>query len=164
MKLDDLNKVFVQQLKDMYSAEKQLLEALPKMAKAASDPELAGAFKSHLEETREHVRRLDEIFKELKFSSGGERCKAMQGLIAEGDEVLEHDAEEHGRDAALICAAQKIEHYEIATYGTLRSYAELLGKPKAERLLSQTLEEERAADQTLTIIAEGSINRAAAQR
>lgn len=163
LKLDDLKKVFVQQLKDIYSAEHQLIEALPKMAAGATNTDLENAFRKHLAETRIHVRRIDEIFKHLEYKPGGHRCKAMEGLVAEGAEVLNEDADPEARDAAIICAAQKIEHYEIATYGTLRAFAKLLGMAEAAELLGETLAEERQADRGLTELAESSINQLAMQ-
>tara|TARA_R110000737_G_scaffold2923_3_gene8480 strand:- start:16 stop:525 length:510 start_codon:yes stop_codon:yes gene_type:complete len=161
LKLNDLNRVYVSQLKDMYSAENQLIEALPKMVKSASNAKLKKAFSDHLEETKNHVTRLDQIFKTMDFSPGGHKCKAMEGLIKEGAEIIHEDAHEEARDAALICAAQKVEHYEIATYGTLREFARTLGNTEAYDLLTQTLEEERNADTSLTDLAESTINQLA---
>ena len=163
IKLDDLRKVFVHQLKDMYSAEQQLIQALPKMATGATSPDLEKAFRHHVTETRQQARRIEQIFAGLEFQPGGHRCKAMEGLIEEGTEILNEDADPDARDAAIIGAAQKIEHYEIATYGTLRAYAKLLGLSEAVELLSQSLEEERNADVSLTTLAEGSINQLAMQ-
>ena len=163
IKLDDLRKVFVHQLKDMYSAEQQLIQALPKMATGATSPDLEKAFRHHVTETRQQARRIEQIFAGLEFQPGGHRCKAMEGLIEEGTEILNEDADPDARDAAIIGAAQKIEHYEIATYGTLRAYAKLLGLSEAVELLSESLEEERNADVSLTTLAEGSINQLAMQ-
>ncbi len=163
LKLDDLRKVFVSQLKDIHSAEGQLVRALPKMASAATSPDLEQAIRNHLQETKTHITRLEKIFSTLEFSPGGHRCKAMEGLIEEGAEVLSEDANPEARDAAIIAAAQKVEHYEIATYGTLRAYAKLLGMDEAYDLLSDTLEEEREADTGLTELAEASINQLAMQ-
>lgn len=161
IKLESLHKVFIAQLKDMYSAENQLLEALPKMAEAATSAKLQQAFGEHLIETQEHVRRLDEVFSTLDFKPGGHRCKAMAGLIEEGEEIINEDGEPEARDAALICAAQKVEHYEMATYGSLRAYARVLGLDDAHKLLTRTLQDERNADSTLTDLAENAINKLA---
>lgn len=161
LKLDDLHKVFVAQLKDMHSAETQLVDALPKMAAGATNARLQQAFRDHLKETKAHIERLETIFDSLDFSPGGHRCKAMEGLIEEGSEILGEDAHPEARDAAIICAAQKIEHYEIATYGTLRAFARVLGMDQAQELLTETLREERNADSLLTDLAENAINRLA---
>ncbi len=162
-KLETLEKVYISQLKDIYSAENQLINALPKMAKAATHERLRAAFTDHLEETRGHVGRLEEIFEDLGKNPAGKSCKAMEGLVAEGEEIIEEDGDPAALDAALICAAQKVEHYEIATYGTLREYARILGHEQAQRLLTATLEEERGADTKLTELAEQSINQQAMQ-
>jgi ferritin-like metal-binding protein YciE len=161
MPLDNLNNLFLNELKDVYNAEKQLVTALPRMAKAASSPELSEAFTSHLEETKGHVTRLEQIFQLIDQPVRGKKCKGMEGLIEEGKEILEEDGEESVIDAALISAAQRVEHYEMAAYGCLKTYAELLGNQEAVKLLDQTLEEEEAADEKLTEIAEGGINAAA---
>ncbi len=162
IKLDHLDKLFHKQIKDAHSAESQLLEALPKMHKAASDVELKAAFADHLKVTKTHISRLQEIAERLEFSPLGHHCNAMEGLIKEGAEVIEaSDADPSVRDAALICAAQKVEHYEVALYGCLRAYAEMLSHDSAQKLLAQTLEEERAADTHLTEIAMGTVNVAA---
>lgn len=163
VQLESLHKVFVTQLKDIYSAENQLLKAIPKMAEAATNQKLQQAFTSHLEETREHISRLDQIFSTLEYKPGGHRCKAMAGLIEEGEEVIKEEGKPEARDAALICAAQKVEHYEIATYGTLRAYAQVLGLDQAYKSLTKTLEEERGTDTKLTDLAEGTINKLAMQ-
>jgi ferritin-like metal-binding protein YciE len=157
-KLCSLEDLFVTELKDLYSAENQLIKALPKMAKAASAPELAKAFEEHLEKTRGHAERLERIFEMLGTASKGKKCKAMEGLIEEGKEVLDLDADEAVQDAALIAAAQRVEHYEMAGYGCVRTWARELGREDAARLLQQTLDEEAEADQTLTRIAESHIN------
>jgi ferritin-like metal-binding protein YciE len=154
MKLGSLHDVFVEELKDLYSAETQLTKALPKMAKAASSDELRTAFEEHLKETEGQVQRLETIFEELEVSPKGKKCKAMAGLIEEGAEVIDMDGEEAVKDAALIAAAQKVEHYEIAGYGTVRNFAELLGLDDVVNLLQETLDEEAAADKKLTEIAE----------
>jgi ferritin-like metal-binding protein YciE len=158
MKLESLHDLYVEELKDLYSAENQLLTALPKMAKAASAPELEAAFTGHLEETRGHVERLDRIFKTLGASPKGKKCKAMEGLIEEGKEVMEEDAEPAVMDAALIAAGQRVEHYEMAGYGCVRTFARLLGEEDAADLLQETLDEEGAADKKLTELAETVIN------
>ena len=153
MKLESLHDLFVDELKDLYNAEVQLTKALPKMAKAAASEELRTAFEDHLEETEQQVDRLETIFKQLEENPKGKRCKAMNGLIEEGKEMIEADGEDSVKDAALIAAAQKVEHYEIASYGTVRTYAQLLGFEEAANLLQQTLDEEAAADGKLTELA-----------
>jgi len=164
MKLEDLQDLFVEELKDLYSAENQLIKALPKMAKAASHEELRGAFEEHLEQTRTHVERLEKIFDRLGASPKGKKCKAMEGLIAEGKELLAEDAEPEVMDAGLISSAQRVEHYEIAGYGCVRTYAQLLGNDEAARLLQQTLDEEGQTDKKLTALAESAINLEAAHQ
>lgn len=156
-KIETLHDLLIEELKDLYSAETQLVKALPKMAKAASDERLKEGFQKHLAQTQEQVSRLDQIAKILEFTPKGKKCLAMEGLVAEGSEKISDDASDSVRDAALICAAQKIEHYEIAGYGTLREFAELLGYDEVRALLEATLEEESAADEELTEIA-SSIN------
>jgi ferritin-like metal-binding protein YciE len=161
MSLDSMHDLFVEELRDLYHAENQLVKALPKMAKAASSPELKAAFTDHLEVTRKQVERLDKIFKELDMSPKGKVCKAMQGLIEEGSEIIEEDGEPAVKDAALIAAAQRVEHYEIAGYGCARTFARVLGLSKAEELLQTTLDEEGEADHVLTELAESVINQQA---
>jgi ferritin-like metal-binding protein YciE len=158
MKLESMQELYVDELKDLYNAENQLLKALPKMAKAASAPELRTAFEHHLEETRGQVARLDQIFKKLKASPKGKKCKAMEGLIEEGKEVIDQEGDSAVLDAALIAAAQRVEHYEMAGYGCVRTYARLLGYEDAADLLQETLDEEGAADKKLTDLAESVIN------
>jgi ferritin-like metal-binding protein YciE len=158
MKLDSLQKLFVEELRDVYNAENQLLKALPKMAKSASSDELKQAFEDHLQETNEHVERLEQIFKGLEEKAKGKPCHAMKGLIEEGSEILEEEGEESVLDAGIIAAAQKIEHYEIATYGTLRTWANLLGEDDAAELLQQTLDEEGDTDKRLNDLAEDIVN------
>jgi ferritin-like metal-binding protein YciE len=158
MKLDTLKKLYVEELRDLYNAENQLLKALPKMAKGASSDELRQAFEDHLEETKGHVERLDEIFEELDESPKGKTCKAMKGLVEEGSEILEEEGEESVLDAGIIAAAQKVEHYEIASYGTVRTWATLLGEEEAADLLQQTLDEEGEADKRLNELAEEIVN------
>ena len=153
-----LEELLIDELKDIYSAENQIVKALPKMAKAASSPELKRAFERHLEETRRQVERLDQIGQALDTKLTGKKCKGMEGLIEEGKEIIEEDLEDNAKDAGLIGAAQKVEHYEIAAYGTARTHAELLGYTKAAKLLQQTLDEEGATDKKLTELAESVIN------
>ena len=154
----DLLRLLVDELKDLYSAENQIIKALPRMAKAATSPDLRRAFERHLEETRRQVERLDQIGEELEMKMTGKKCKGMEGLIAEGKELLEEDLDEDALDAGLIGAAQKVEHYEIAAYGTARTHAEMLGFRKVAKLLQQTLNEEGATDKKLTQLAENVIN------
>jgi len=158
MKLESLQELLVNELKDLYNAENQLVKALPKMAKAASSPELKAAFEEHLEETKGQVDRLVTIFEQLEGSPKGKKCKAMEGLIEEGSEVIEAEGDESVKDAALICAAQKVEHYEMAGYGCARTFAQLLGLDEIANLLQETLDEEGNADKKLTEIAETAIN------
>ena len=148
-----LKELYIDELKDIYNAENQLVKALPKMAKAANSEELRTGFEEHLEQTRGHVQRLEQIFKELGEKPSGKKCKGMEGLVAEGQEMMGEDFEDDVMDAALISAAQRVEHYEIAAYGTVRTYAELLGEDTAVQLLEQTLEEEKETDQKLTDMA-----------
>jgi ferritin-like metal-binding protein YciE len=164
MQLQDLQDLFVEQLRDLYNAENQLLKALPKMAKAATNEELSAAFEEHTEQTREHVSRLEQIFQTLEEKPSGKVCKAMKGLIEEGKEAMEEDAEPEVMGASLIAAAQRVEHYEIAGYGTVRAYAELLGDNRSAKILQKTLDEEGQTDKKLTQLAEGVINLEAAQR
>lgn len=158
MKLDSLEKLYVHELKDLHSAETQLLEAIPKMQEAASSKELKDAFAHHLNETKTHVSRLDSIFKALEFEPGGHRCSAMEGLIKEGESLIKSDISPKVLDAGLVAAAQRVEHYEIAGYGTARAYAEKLGHHEAADILQQTLNEEGLANQSLTRLAERSLN------
>jgi ferritin-like metal-binding protein YciE len=158
MKLDSLKKLYLEELRDLYSAETQLVKALPKMAKGASSDELKQAFESHLDQTKEHVERLNEIFDRLDEKPTGKTCKAMKGLIEEGSEMLEEEGEESVIDAGLIGAAQRVEHYEIAAYGTARTFANLLGEGDDADLLQQTLDEEGETDKELSELAEGIVN------
>ena len=158
MSLKTLEDLFVHELRDLHSAEKQLTKALPKMAKAASSERLRQGIQEHLEQTREHENRLDQILKQLGKTSRGARCEAMEGLIEEGQRLIDEDAEPHVKDAGLISAAQRVEHYEIAGYGTARTYAKLLGHSEAEDLLQLTLDEEHATDEKLTELAMSEIN------
>lgn len=161
MSLNSMKDLFVEELRDLYHAENQLIKAIPKMAKAASAPELKMAFEEHLDVTKEQIVRLESIFKELDMSPKGKVCKAMQGLIEEGKEIIESDGEPAVKDAALIAAAQRVEHYEMAGYGCVRTFARVLGYSKAETLLQRTLDEEGEADHALTDLAESVINRQA---
>ncbi len=158
MKIETLQDLFVDELKDLYDAEKQLVKALPKMADASSSDRLRQAFQSHLEETKGHVDRLDRIFSQLNEKTSGESCDAMKGLVKEGDQVVSHIDESPLRDAGLIGAANRVEHYEMAAYGTARTFAQILGYTDAVQLLERTLEEEKAADRKLTQIAESMVN------
>jgi ferritin-like metal-binding protein YciE len=155
-----LKELYIDELKDLYSAENQLVKTLPKMAKAASSDELRQGFEKHLEQTRGHVQRLEKIFQALGESPKGKTCKGMQGLIEEGSEATEEDYENSVMDAALIGAAQRVEHYEIAGYGTVRSMAETLGEDNHVSLLEETLEEEKETDEKLTELAEQIKNQA----
>ncbi len=152
--MSTLRETLLSELADVYDAEKQITKALPKMAKAAEHEELKEAFETHLEETERQIERLDEVFEALGEKPKGKKCKAMQGIIAEGEEMIKNDE----GDAALIAAAQKVEHYEIATYGSLVSWARLLEEEEAADLLEQTLDEEKATDEKLTETAESAIN------
>ena len=158
MALDSLHDLYVDELKDLYSAENQLLEALPRMAKAASAPQLKAAFLEHLEVTKGQVARLENIFEGLGASSKGKKCKAMEGLVEEGKEIIQEEGVPAVIDAALIAAAQRVEHYEMAGYGCVRTFAKLLGYDQAVKLLQATLDEEGEADKKLTQLAETVIN------
>jgi ferritin-like metal-binding protein YciE len=159
--MKNLEDLFEHQLKDLYSAESQLVKALPKMVKAANDKKLKKAFEDHLEETKEHKKRLQEICDELGFKPTGEECKAMKGLIEEAEAFLKEDAEDDVRDAGIIADAQRVEHYEISGYGTLVRYAKELGHKAVANKLQKTLDEEYNADQSLDKLAEGRINKKA---
>ncbi|MES2466404.1 MAG: ferritin-like domain-containing protein [Verrucomicrobiota bacterium] len=161
MKLATLKDLYIHELKDLYSAEKQLLKALPNMAKAATAPDLRAGFEAHLEETKVHVTRLEEVLAALGSGTRGPKCKGMEGLIEEGSSMIEEEADPEVRDAGLIAAAQKVEHYEIAGYGCVRTYAELLGDTEAAKILQTTLDEEGATDKKLTHLAETVFNLAA---
>lgn len=161
MSMDSLRELYVDELRDLLSAESQLMKALPKMAKAASNPELKQAFELHLQQTKGQMERLEQIFQTMGMTARAKKCKGMEGLIEEGKEMMEEDADPEVMDAALISAAQKAEHYEIASYGTVRTFARLLGDDNAARLLQQTLDEEGDTDKKLTLLAEGWINRQA---
>jgi ferritin-like metal-binding protein YciE len=154
MQHNQLKELYIDELKDIYSAESQLVKALPKMAKASNSDELRAGFEEHLEQTKGHVKRLEQIFSALGEKPTGKKCKGMEGLVAEGSEMMEEDLEEDALDAGLISAAQRVEHYEIAAYGTVRTYANILGEDEAASLLEETLEEEKETDQKLTELAE----------
>lgn len=158
MAMDSLKDLYIDELKDLYNAENQLLKALPKMAKKASAPELKRAFQDHLMQTEGHVNRLEKIFEGLGEKPTGKTCKAMKGLVEEGKEIIEEDGDESVLDAALIGAAQRVEHYEIAGYGVVRTFASLLGENTAVDLLQRTLNEEGETDKKLTALAETVIN------
>jgi ferritin-like metal-binding protein YciE len=163
--LENLDALFVSELKDLYSAEHQLIKALPKLVKAADNLQLRNAFSMHLTQTEEHARRIEEIFSAgLEGSPKGKKCAAMEGLVEEGKEIIENGGAPDVVDAALIGAAQRVEHYEIAGYGTARAHAQQLGYANAARLLEATLHEESAANDKLTEIAEASVNASAAQK
>lgn len=155
MALESLNDLFIEQLRDLYDAENQLIKALPKMAQGANSDELRQSFEEHLEQTKEHAQRIEQIFEQLGEKAKGKKCKAMEGLIKEGSETLGEDMDEDVKDAAIIAAAQRVEHYEIAGYGTVRTFASLLGEQEAASLLEQTLQEEKETDAKLTQLAEG---------
>jgi ferritin-like metal-binding protein YciE len=162
MQLDTLKDLYIQELKDLYSVEKQLIGALPKMAKSTKNEKLATGFREHLEQTKEHAVRLEKILSQHGQSTRGKKCKGMEGIIAEGAELIEEEADPEVKDAGLIGAAQRVEHYEIAGYGTARTYAEMLGDEAGAKLLQETLEEEDQTDKKLTQLAKSSINLAAA--
>ena len=158
MKLDTLQQLYTDELRDLYNAEDQLLKALPKMAKAASSEELKDAFEKHLAQTKGHVERLQEIFEELGEKPKGKTCRAMKGLVEEGSKILKQDGEESVIDAGIIVAAQKVEHYEIAGYGSVRTFAHLLGQNRAAELLQTALDEESETNEVLNRLAENIIN------
>jgi ferritin-like metal-binding protein YciE len=156
------HEAFLDELRDLYNAEKQITKALPKMAKAASAAPLADAFETHLRETNEQIRRLEQIFKDLDESSGKKKCKGIEGILDEGKDMMSEDVDEATMDASLIAAAQRVEHYEIAAYGTVVAWAKAMGHDQAARLLQKTLDEEKATDEKLTSLADGGINDIAA--
>jgi len=158
MKLDTLQKLYTDELRDLYNAENQLLKALPKMAKAASSEDLKDAFEKHLEQTKGHVKRLEQVFDALGEKPKGKTCRAMKGLIEEGSEILKEEGEESILDAGIIVAAQKVEHYEIASYGSVRTFAHLLGQNEAAELLQSTLDEESETNELLNRMAESIVN------
>jgi len=158
MKLESLRELLIEQLQDLYDAEQRITKALPKMEQAATSPELKAAFRKHLGETENHVKRLEQVFTQLGQSAKARTCKAMEGIIAEGEETIKENADPEVRDAALIASAQRVEHYEMAGYGTVRAYARLLKQEDSVRLFGQTLSEEKATDEALTELAESTIN------
>jgi ferritin-like metal-binding protein YciE len=162
MKLETATDLYIHQLKDLYSAEKQLIKALPKMAKAATSEKLRAGFEQHLEETKGHAARLEKVLASHKQSTRGPKCKAMEGLIEEGAEMIEEEADPEVKDAGLIIAAQKVEHYEISGYGSAVTFANLIGDKEGAKLLKQTQDEESATDAKLTKLAVSEVNVAAA--
>jgi ferritin-like metal-binding protein YciE len=162
-KTTTLHDAFLEELKDIYNGEKQITKALPKMAKAATAATLADAFESHLQETHGQIERLEQVFESLGESVRGKSCEGIAGIVEEGKAVMEEDFDEPVMDAALIASAQRVEHYEIAAYGTLVAWAEVLGHKKAAKLLQKTLDEEKAADEKLNSLATSGINEAAAE-
>lgn len=158
MKTDSLKDLLVDELRDTLSAENQIARALPKMAEAAHSPQLKAAFEEHLKQTRQHVDRLKQVFEKLGKAARSKHCDGMEGLLSEGKDLMDEDIEPEVLDAALIGAAQKVEHYEIAAYGTMRTYANVLGLKDVADLLQQTLDEEGDTDKKLTKLAEGGIN------
>ena len=161
MSLNTLEKLYIEELRDLYNAENQLLKALPKMAKGASSPELKDAFEKHLEQTKGHVQRLEELFEQRDENPKGKTCKAMKGLVEEGSEILKEEGEDSVLDAGIIVAAQKVEHYEIASYGSVRTFANLLGKDEEAKVLQSTLDEEAETNEILNQLAEGIVNQEA---
>jgi ferritin-like metal-binding protein YciE len=157
-----LHDAFLDELRDLYDAEKQLTKALPKLVKAATSSDLRAAFESHLEETRGHVERLEQVFESLDEAPRGKHCEGIAGIIDEGKSIMDEDFDEATMDACLIAAGQRAEHYEMAAYGTLVAWAHGMGHTDAEKLLQETLDEEKAADEKLTSLAEGGINQEAA--
>jgi ferritin-like metal-binding protein YciE len=160
MQKDSLRELYIDELRDLYSAETQLVKALPKMAKAASKDQLRQALEEHLRQTSEHVSRLEQIFEQLGEKSTGKKCLGMEGLVKEGSEIMKEDFSDEVKDAGIIGAAQRVEHYEIAAYGTVRAFAELMGETEQVSLLEETLNEEKQADEKLTQLAE-EVNAAA---
>lgn len=163
MKINTLQDLYTEELQDLYSAENQLLKALPKVIDECTSDELRSALEDHLDQTKEHVERLDQVFESLEESPKGKKCAAMEGLVKECQETLAEDMPDDIKDAAIIAACQRVEHYEIAVYGTVCTFAKLLGREDDLDLLGQTLDEEKEADETLTDIAENTINVEAAE-
>jgi ferritin-like metal-binding protein YciE len=161
MKLESLDDLFLHQIKDLYNAEQQLTKALPKMAEKATSPKLKTAFKDHLKETETQIKRLEQVFETIGEKAKGEKCKAMEGLLKEGEDFMKEDASNEVMDAGLIASAQRVEHYEIAGYGTACTYAKTLGHTEALNLLKENLAEEKKTDEKLTDLAESSINKKA---
>jgi ferritin-like metal-binding protein YciE len=164
MELETLKDLYITELKDLYSAEKQIIKALPKMVKAAANEQLQAGFLQHLEETKVHAERLEKLLASHDETTRGPKCKGMEGVLKEGDEMIEEEGNDEVRDAGLISAAQRVEHYEMAGYGCARTYAELLGDKAGAKVLQQTLDEEAATDKKLTKLAKSAINVAAAAK
>jgi len=164
MELNTIKDLYIHELKDLYSAEKQLLKAIPKMAKAATNQELADGFREHLEQTKKHAERLERVLRAHGHSTRGPKCRGMEGIVAEGAEMIEEEGDDEVKDAGLIAAAQRVEHYEMAGYGTARTYAELVKDQEGAKLLSQTFEEEKQTDEKLSELAKSTINLAAAAK
>ena len=164
MELETLKDLYIHELKDLYSAEKQITKALPKMAKASSNEQLAAGFKEHLEQTKVHVQRLETILQSHGQSTRGPKCQGMEGVLKEGEEMIEEEAEDEVKDAGLIASAQRVEHYEMAGYGCARTYAELLGDKEGAKLLQSTYAEESATDQKLSKLAVSVINLEASRK
>jgi ferritin-like metal-binding protein YciE len=164
MELNHLKDLYIHELKDLYSAEKQIIKALPKMVKAATNEKLAEGFSEHLEQTKEHAVRLEKILKSHDQTTRGPKCKGMEGVLKEGEEMIEEEADDEVRDAGLIAAAQRVEHYEMAGYGSARTYAEIVGDKDGAKLLQTTLTEESDTDKKLTTLATSVINVAAARK
>jgi ferritin-like metal-binding protein YciE len=162
VKVNSLQELYLEELKDTYDAEKQIIKALPKMVKASSAPQLQKAFAEHLEQTKGHIQRLEQIFKGLGEEPKAKKCDGMKGILEEGEDVVSEDSEGAVRDAGLIAGAQRVEHYEMAAYGSLRTWAQQLGDEQAAQLLEKTLDEEKEADQKLSQIAESNVNTEAA--
>lgn len=158
-----LQEVFVNELQDLYHAEHQILKALPKMVKAAKSRDLQQAFQKHLQQTEGQIERLEQVFKLINMSPKGKRCRGMEGIIQEGEEAMKEGFEPSALDAALVASAQRVEHYEVAGYGTLRTFAQMLGNEDAAELLDETLQEEKQTDKLLTILAQNHINKKAAR-
>ncbi len=163
-KMESLEHLLIHELKDVYNAEKQLVKTLPKVAKKAGSPELKQAIEEHLEQTEEHVSRLEQVFEMLGESAKSVKCKGMEGILDEGAEVLKMKGTPDTLDAAIIMAAQKVEHYEIAAYGSMATWADMMGRKDIKRLLGETLEEEKETDQKLTDLAESGINQSSSQK
>jgi ferritin-like metal-binding protein YciE len=164
MELNTIKDLYIHELKDLYSAEKQLLKAIPKMAKAATNQELADGFREHLEQTKKHAERLERVLRAHGHSTRGPKCRGMEGIVAEGAEMIEEEGDDEVKDAGLIAAAQRVEHYEMAGYGTARTYAELVKDQEGAKLLSQTFEEEKQTDEKLSELANSTINLEAAAK
>lgn len=162
--LNTFDELFVEQLQDLYDAEQRITKALPQMANAAHNPALRSAFQEHLRQTENQITRLDKVFKSIGKSAQSKTCEAMKGLVAEGSEIVSSEGDPDVKDAALIAAAQRVEHYEIAAYGTARTFAQRLGKSEAVRLLEETLAEEKDTDKKLNMLAEKAINPKAAAK